>query len=864
MAECHPVGFQWVMEAKARGATIIHVDPRFTRTSAMADIHVPVRAGTDIAFLGGIVNYILQHERYFKEYVLAYTNAAAIVTDKFQDTEELDGLFSGWNAERGEYDTASWQYQGREVQAAAGNREAFTGEPQSERGAQPSAIHYDETLQDPNCVFQILKRHFARYTPALVEEVCGCSQALFLKVAETLCNNSGRERTSAFCYAVGWTQHSVGVQYIRTASIIQLLLGNIGRPGGGILALRGHASIQGSTDIPTLYDLLPGYLPMPKSQSNPSFAKYIESNKADGGWWGEFPKYAVSLLKAYYGDAATAENDWCYDHLPHISGDHSHMTTVSAMADGLVKGYFIVGENPVIGSMNGALQRKAMRQLDWLVVRDFAPTETAEFWREAPEIERGEIRPAEIGTEVFFFPCAAHTEKDGSFTNTQRLLQWHHKAIDPPGACRSDLHFFYHLGRQLKQRYADSIDPKDRAIQELTWDYPTKGAHAEPDAEAVLQEINGWTVADHQPVSGFTDLKDDGSTACGCWIYSGCYAQGENGPARRKPGQEQRWVAAEWGWAWPSNRHLLYNRASADPEGKPWSARKKYVWWDAAQGKWTGYDVPDFITDRPPSYRPAEDATGKERIAGNDAFIMQGDGKGWLYAATGLLDGPLPTHYEPQESVALNALYGQQCNPARIEWVRKENPYHRAWDDPRFPYLITTYRLTEHHTAGGMSRWLSWLAELQPEMFCEVSPALAAEQGLTNGGWATITTGRGEIEARVLVTQRMAPLRIRGRIIHQIGLPYHWGAKGLVKGDSASELIGFVADPNVSIQESKALTGAIVAGRRSRSRRAATSGPLTPPLAPDLDGERDLPPVQHKPIGQHGERTSATRQTKET
>lgn len=323
-------------------------------------------------------------------------------------------------------------------------------------------------------------------------------------------------------------------------------------------------------------------------------------------------------------------------------------------------------------------------------------------------------------------------------------------------------------------------------------------------------------------------------------------------------------MAAEWGWAWPSNRHILYNRASSDLEGKPWSERKKYVWWDEAQGKWTGYDVPDFIADRPPSYRPAEDATGKDTIAGHDAFIMQGDGKGWLYAATGLLDGPLPTHYEPQESVALNALYGQQCNPVRVEWLRKENPYHRAWDDPRFPYLITTYRLTEHHTAGGMSRWLSWLAELQPEMFCEVSPALAAETGLTNGGWATITTARGEIEARVLVTERMMPLRIRGRIIHQIGLPYHWGSKGLVKGDSASELISFVADPNVSIQESKALTGNLAAGRRSRARRAATSGPFIPPLAPDLGDERDLPLVQQKPIGQHGERTSATRQTKET
>lgn len=868
MAECHPVGFQWVMEAKARGATIIHVDPRFTRTSAMSDLHVPLRAGTDVVFLGALVNYIISNERYFKEYVVSYTNAAAIVNEEFQDTEDLDGLFSGWNEEKGQYEIDSWQYKGVRVSPAAGNREMFTGEPKSERGTQLRSAHHDPSLQDPHCVFQIVKRHFSRYTPAMVEEVCGVPQALFLKVAEALCRNSGRERTSAFCYAVGWTQHSIGVQYIRTAAIVQLLLGNIGRPGGGILALRGHASIQGSTDIPTLYNLLPGYLPMPKAKSDISFDKYIEANRSDSGWWGEFPKYIVSLLKAYYGNAATVENNWCYDHLPHISGDHSHMTTVAAMADGLVKGYFIVGENPVIGSMNGAFQRKAMRQLDWLVVRDFALTETAEFWRVAPEIERGEVRPEEIATEVFFFPCAAHTEKDGSFTNTQRLLQWHHKAVEPPGDCRSDLHFFYHLGQRLRQRYADSTDPKDQPLRDLTWDYPTKGQHAEPDAEVILREINGWTVADKQPVSGFTKLKDDGSTACGCWIYSGCYADNVNGPAKRKPGSEQDWVALEWGWAWPSNRRLLYNRASADPEGKPWSQRKQYVWWSEEKGKWTGYDTPDFIADRSPDYRPSEEAQGKDTLAGNDPFIMQGDGKGWLYAPNGLLDGPLPTHYEPEESVAENALYGQQCNPARMEWVRKENPYHKGWRDPRFPYLITTYRLTEHHTAGGMSRWLSWLSELQPEMFCEVSPTLAAAVGLTNGEWATITTARGEIEARVLVTERITPLRIRGRTIEQIGLPYHWGSQGLVRGDSASELIAFVADPNVSIQESKALTGNIVAGRRSRDRRAVTSGPMVPPLSGEGETshleERDLPSVQHKPVGKHGVRSGRSKQTEET
>jgi formate dehydrogenase major subunit len=332
----------------------------------------------------------------------------------------------------------------------------------------------------------------------------------------------------------------------------------------------------------------------------------------------------------------------------------------------------------------------------------------------------------------------------------------------------------------------------------------------------VLKEINGYTIADNRAVEGFAALKDDGSTACGCWIYSGSYKDEINQTARHKPHWEQSHNAPEWGWAWPSNRRVLYNRASADPEGKPWSERKRLVWWDDATKKWTGDDTPDFIADRPPSHRPAADASGKDAIAGDDPFIMQADGKAWLFAPTGLKDGPLPTHYEPQESVVQNPLYGQQSNPERMEWRRADNPYHKPYGDPRFPYVLTTYRLTEHHTAGGMSRWLSWLSELQPEMFCEVSPELAEERGLKNGGWATIRTLRGEIEARVLVTRRIPSLRIRGRMVHQIGVPYHWSSKGLVRGDAANDLIGFVADPNVSIQESKALTATIAPGRRIR------------------------------------------------
>ncbi|QAT89163.1 formate dehydrogenase O alpha subunit [Corallococcus coralloides] len=847
MAECHPVGFQWVMEAKARGAKVIHVDPRYTRTSAVADVYAPIRVGTDIAFLGGLIHYVLEHERYFRDYVVQYTNAATLIREGFQDTEDLEGLFSGYQPEDNRYDIHTWQYQGVEgVVPAAGHKE-LTDEPGAGAGGHDHRVdlrdeHRDETLQHPRCVFQLLKRHFARYTPKVVSQVCGVDEALFLQVARTLCDNSNPERTSAFCYAVGWTQHSVGVQYIRTAAILQLLLGNIGRPGGGILALRGHASIQGSTDIPTLYNLLPGYLPMPRASGTDSLPHYIRKNKSGSGWWTEFPKYAVSLLKAWFGDRATKDNDYLFHHLPRLTGNHSHMQTVADMADGKLQGYFVMGENPAVGSMNGALQRKGLRKLDWLVVRDFTLIETAEFWRTAPEVQSGQVRPEDIQTEVFFFPAAAHTEKDGTFTNTQRLLQWHHKAVEPAGDTRSELHFAWHLGRKLRERYAGSTDPKDAPLLDLTWDYPTHGPHAEPSAEAVLKEINGYTVADGKPVDGFTALKDDGSTACGCWIYSGCFKDGVNQTARRKPGQEQTWVAPEWGWAWPSNRRMLYNRASADANGKPWSERKRYVWWDAGEKKWTGEDVPDFIADRPPEYRPPEGATGLATIAGNDPFLLQADGKGWLFAPSGMMDGPLPTHYEPMESVVPNPLYAQQCSPTREEWKRKDNPYHRAWGDPRYPYLVTTYRLTEHHTAGGMSRWLSWLSELQPEMFCEISPELAREKGLSNGDWCTIATARGDLECRALVTERIRPLKVQGRQVHQIGLPYHWGVTGRVRGEGANELTAFVADQNVDIQESKAFTADLRAGRMRSGERAA-AGAAPPPLTvPEVP--RDVTPPQ--------------------
>jgi formate dehydrogenase major subunit len=848
MAENHPVGFQWVMEAKLRGTRVFHVDPRFSRTSAMATDYVPIRAGTDIAFLGGVINYILEHERWFDEYVKTYTNAPVIIREDFQDTEDLDGYFSGWNAEKKTYDPTSWQYVGMEL---VGSGQGEEGAPRGEGVGQGSHGRHlkageppeeDATLQHPRCVFQILKRHYSRYTPELVERICGTPRELFLQLCEALCENSGRERTGAFVYSVGWTQHTVGVQYIRAASIIQLLLGNIGRPGGGILALRGHASIQGSTDVPTLYNILPGYIPMAHAHAHETLDDYVELNSASAGYWGKLRAFMVSLLKAYWGEHATRDNDFCFDYLPRITGDHSAYQATLGMLDGKMKGYFLLGQNPAVGSSNSRLHRLALAELDWLVVRDFFEIESATFWKDGPEIETGELKTEEIGTEVFFLPAATHVEKDGSFTNTQRLLQWHFKAVEPEGDCRSDLWFMYHLGRKIREKLADSIDPKDEPVKKLTWTYATHGEQAEPSADEVLRELNGWDALG-KAMPDYTGLKDDGSTTCGCWIYSGCYEDEVNRPAQKKPGYEQDLYAHEWGWAWPMNRRTLYNRASADPAGKPWSERKKLVWWDEAEHKWTGDDVPDFKVDVPPDYVPPPDAEAEFAIRGDHPFIMQSDGQGWLFVPSGLNDGPLPTHYEPHESPFENLLYGCRANPARQEFPRKGNEYAPSGRSPgakAYPYVVTTYRLTEHHTAGGMSRMVPYLSELQPEFFCEVSPELAAERGLRHGEWATIVTARTAVEARVLVTDRLTPLEVDGRKVHQVGLPYHWGSKGHVTGDSANDLLHIGLDPNVHIQESKAADCDILPGRRPRGTALPAFVEAHRPPDTVREGKQDL------------------------
>ncbi|HUC99421.1 MAG TPA: molybdopterin-dependent oxidoreductase [Candidatus Polarisedimenticolaceae bacterium] len=914
MAENHPVAFRWPMKAKANGAKLIHVDPRFTRTSAMCDIYAPIRAGSDIAFLGGLVNYVINNERwnkeqFFQDFLVHYTNAPMLISDEFQDTEDLDGVFSGlmqykeklnewpYNGFVGEYNNQSWQYAGTQAETqgwtgdTARSGEQEVGKEQAPPGgsqaagakdgeAQKAAAKgppfeplvrallkppptRDETLKNPRCVFQIVKRHFSRYTPEMVESVTGCPQATFLKVAETILANSGPDRTTSFAYAVAWTQHTNGPQVIGCCALLQLLLGNIGRPGAGIMALRGHASIQGSTDIPTLYHSIHGYMAHPTAlKKHDTLPDYMAAETKTRSYWANLPKFMVSYMKSMYGDAATVENGFGYDWHPKIIGDHSHMAMFAAMAEGKVRGMLLIGQNPAT-SLNAKLERAGMRRLEWLVVKDNWVHESATFWKNAPEIKNGEINSADIKTEIFFFPSTQVAEYEGSFTNTFRMLQWHYKAADPPGDCRSDLWFTHQLAKRLKKLYGESNEPRDAGFKNLTWDFDpdqssdalraqTASAQAEggtvggattggtassaagssgaapgaakdqppgsapapgtpqhnpgePDGLKILREINGYYTGDpNKHVAGFADLKDDGSTTCASWIYCGVFPKpGENRSANRKPDPLDAPGGAQlgWGYTWPANRRIMYNRASADLQGNPWSERKKYIWWDGK--RWTGYDVPDFAATKPPTAKAQPKGIGLDAQDGTDPFIMLDGGVGWLYVPTGLVDGPLPTHYEPAESPVKNPLYKQQSSPVLKYWKTSGNPLAPA-GDAKYPHVITTYRLTEHYLAGAMSRWNPWLTELQPELFIELSPELAQEKGIRNLDWVRISSPRTQIRAKALVTRRMRPLQINGKTVHQVGMPWHWGYEGLSTGDVVNELTALVGDPNVSIHEGKA------------------------------------------------------------
>ncbi len=806
----------------------------------------------------------------------------------------MAGLFSGYHGDgaSGKYDAKEghWGYEGAPSENAGHPRNGGSGtESQEKSQKEEPGVHghgimggatahsapradmtaapagqppRDPTLQHPHCVFQILKRHFARYTPDIVSQVCGCTPDELVRVAEHLCSNSGRERTTAIVYALGWTQHTTGVQMIRTAGILQLLLGNMGRPGGGIMAMRGHSTIQGSTDVATLYDLLPGYLPQPAADGrHETLDSYVEHEGLPTGYWANFRKFIVSLLKAWYGDAATPENEYCFSWLPRVDGDYSQLAYFDRMARGEVKGYFLFGQNPGGGGPNAGLHRAGLRNLDWLVVLDWFEIESAVFWKSDPSAPPS----SEIKTEVFFLPAAASPEKEGSLTNTQRMLQWHDKAIDPIGDCRSDAWYIYQLGQRLKQLYADSTDPRDEPLLRLTWDYDfdeqprlpdgtISRIKDEPDLEKVLAEINGFDLTKKDPVTGgskhvsaFSELKDDGTTACGCWIYSGVYPEHGRNRARERKLTDNP-LQPDWGFAWPHNRRVLYNRASADPEGRPWSERKKLIWWDEDKKRWVGLDEPDFEPGKRPDYRPPPEAKGMAAIAGDQPFIMKPDGVAWLYAPGAVKDGPMPTHYEPVESPVGNLLYPKQkCSPT-VRFF--EGPLNQLAHTPtgEYPVVATTFRLTEHYLSGPMSRFNSWLNELQPEMFVELSHELAAERGIVHGEWLTVQSARARIEARAMVTRRLRPLLIKGRVVHQIGIPFHWAFAGESVGGNANDLTSLVADPNVSMHECKAFACQVQAGRLD-GHAAGPTKPLAP--WPTRDPVPDTPAAS-QPEGRFG------------
>ena len=794
MAENHPVAFQWVMKAKERGAKLIHVDPRFTRTSAAADVHVPIRSGTNIAFFGGLIAYAIQHDLYFKDYVVHFTNASFLIDPEFKTATDLDGLFTGFDPEKRTYDRTSWKYQ-------------LDDEGNPKR---------DLTLKDPHSVFQLLRRQYSRYTPEMVERVCGIPRAKFEEVAQLFCGNSGPEKTGSITYALNLTQHTTGVENIRSLCMLQLLLGNVGRPGGGVVALRGHANVQGATDLELLYHELPGYMAMPLRDLHPDLKTYLEKETPKGGYWTNKPKFFVSLLKAFYGDAATKDNDFGYDWIPkRAKADaYSHQHIFVDMYNGVIKGFLADGQNPAVGGPNAKLARAAMQKLDWLVVKDIFLTETADIWK-APG-----VKPKDVKTEVFFLPAAPAAEKDGSLTNTMRLIQWHEKAVTPPGDVTSDAEFFCSLAQRLQKLYAGSTKDRDKGFLGANFKYGDNPR--EPDMQLVLREINGFAVEEiadkdgkvvykkGQPLNSFAHMTDDGKTAGGCWIYTGVIVEGPDGKLLnkangRKPADEKDPLGHGWAFAWPANRRILYNRAAADLAGKPWSERKKLIWWDPSvpgaepdkKGKWVGLDVPDFNATLAPDAKN-----------GDKPFIMRTDLVGGFFGP--LVDGPFPEHYEPVESPTKNPLSKTQSNPVAKVWQVPDQMNNLApVGSADYPYVITTYRLTEHHLSGVMSRYLPMLAELHYAHFAEISHELARELKIDNGDKVTVMSPRGKIHVKAMVTNRLKPFLVDGKTVHQIGVPWHWGYNGVEglpgsKGDITNDLSATVGDPTVFIQETKA------------------------------------------------------------
>lgn len=790
-AENHPVAMRWILRAKEeRGAKLIVVDPKFTRTAAKADLYVPIRSGSDIAFLGGLIKYILDNELYFKEYVVNYTDAPYLVDPNFKLPDDLDGVFSGYDEKKRSYDRSTWKYQ------------------LDEKGIPKK----DLTLKDPHCVLQLLKRHYSRYTIDLVSEVTGAPKDKILEAYKIIASTGKPDRTCTVCYAMGWTQHTVGTQNIRAFAIAQLLLGNMGMAGGGVNALRGESNVQGSTDAGLLFHILTGYNPTPASSDKDLktyIQKYTPTTKEPKSlnWWSNRPKYIVSYLKAMYGENSKKENDFLYEYLPkrEDGANYSFIMIFDDMYKGKIKGFFAWGQNPACSMANSNKVRKALTKLDWLVAVNLWDNETSSFWR-GPGMD-----PKKIKTEVFLLPCAASFEKEGSITNSGRVVQWRYKAVNPPGSALPDADIVNELYFRIKKLYEKQGGVFPEPILKLSWDYgerDSSGKVKHVDIHRVAKEINGYFTEDipehpvdkkaykkGQQVPSFVYLLDDGRTACGNWIYSGSYTEQGNMMARRgKEDPTGLGLFPNWAWSWPVNRRIVYNRASVDPYGNPWDPKRAVIKWDAVNRRWVG-DVPDG--PQPPLAMEG----------GKLPFIMKPTGVGTIFGS-GLADGPFPTHYEPLECpFEDNPLYKKhRINPTvKIFAEHPEDAF--VFCDTRYPYICSTYRVTEHWQTGVMTRHTDWLRELEPQIFIEIGTELAKEKGIKSGDKVIVSSARGKIWAIAIVTDRLKPFRIRGQTLHQVGLPWHYGwrfPEDGSGGDSANILTPTVGDPNVMIPETKA------------------------------------------------------------
>ena len=776
-AEAHPCGFKWVTEAKAHNkATFIVIDPRFTRSASVADLYAPIRTGTDIAFLGGMVNYLLSNDKIQHEYVKAYTDAGFIVREDFNFD---DGLFSGYDAAKRTYDKVSWMY---------------------EMGSDGYA-KVDPTLNHPRCVFQLLKKHYSRYTPEAVSDICGTPKEIFLKVCEIVATTSVPDRTLTIMYALGWTQHSVGSQMIRNAAMLQLLLGNIGMSGGGMNALRGHSNIQGLTDLGLLSNLLPGYLTLPGDKET-DYQAYIAKRApkplrpGQMSYWQNYAKFHVSLMKAWFGDAATKNNNWCFDWLPKLDRIYDVLQTFELMNQGKLNGYFCQGFNPLAAFPNKAKIGGALAKLKYMVVIDPLATETSCFWENHGDLNN--VDTAKIQTEVFRLPSTCFAEENGSLTNSGRWLQWHYKGANPPGEPKPDADIMAGIFLALRELYRKEGGAFPDPILNLAWNYKIPPS---PSPEELAMEFNGRALEDlidpkdkskvilkkGQQLDGFAQLQDDGATSCGCWLFSGCWTEKGNLMARRDNSDPSGLGnTLNWAFSWPANRRILYNRASCDPSGKPWDPKRKLIGWDGS--KWTGVDVPDFK----PDVAPGDPM---------NPFIMNPEGVARLFAVDKMAEGPFPEHYEPFETpIDTNPLHPKVIsNPAARVFKDDMDAFGKSKD---FPYAATTYRLTEHFHFWTKHTRLSSI--LQPEQFVEIGEELAREKGIKHGDWVKVWSNRGSIKTRAVVTKRIKPLQVHGKTVHHVGIPIHWGFKGLAKsGYIANTLTPFVGDANAQTPEFK-------------------------------------------------------------